>query len=183
VRARSTLLPVLLILALIGSTSARARADDRRFEDARAAYRRDQVALMAGLTTWAALNVVGGAVLLAVDPLRRSPDPARPQARRAFGALALAYGLVNGALAVAALARLPKDAARLVSVADVAEERRQLSNVFAINVGLDMLSVGVGAAVWAATTSPTARGAGASVVAQGIFLVGFDTLATVVYHY
>lgn len=174
---------MLLILALVGGTSSRAWADDGGLTRARDAYRRDQVGLMAGLTAWAALNVLGGAVLLATDPLSRASDPTHPQARRAFGAMALAYGLVNGALAIAALARLPKDTARLVSVADVAEERRQLSNVFAINVGLDMLSVGVGAAVWAGTTSPTARGSGASVVAQGLFLVGFDALGTVVYHY
>jgi hypothetical protein len=183
VRARSTLLSVVLIFALLGTPSASAWAQERGLTDARDAYLFDRIGLMTALTAWAAINVVGGAVIFAAAQRNVSSDPARREFQRAFGAMALAYGLVNGALAIATLATLSKTKQELSSVANVMEQRRQSGNVFAVNVGLDMLSVGVGAVIRAASTSPTAQGSGASVVAQGIFLVGFDALGTVVYRY
>jgi hypothetical protein len=138
---------------------------------------------MIGLTTWAAINIAGGGVLLATDPWSGPPDPARRSFQRAFGAMAIAAGLFNGALAVGTLAGIPSTRSSLSTLPMVEAQRRRSADVFVANVGVDIVSTVVGASLWALGPTATARGTGAGFAIQSGFLVGFDTLGSVVYRY
>lgn len=133
---------------------------------------------MTTLGVWSALNVGLGATLV----LRPGgADPATRSARRSFGALGLAYGLINGVLAVASLAATPALRRDLAASGDVAGQRRRSAGVFTANAGLDMFYVSVGAALATQGTGPVARGAGAGFLVQGTFLLGFDAMGAATY--
>ena len=180
---RSPILPLLVLVAALGAFPASASAADLRLAPAGDRYVRKQVGLMVALSAWSALNIAGGTALLVTDPLSRSADPGRARFRRSFGAMALGYGVVNAVLAALTFANLPRKRGSLTTASGVETQRRESTEVFAINAGLDMLSIGIGATVWATSRSPTARGTTAGVVSQGVFLLGFDTTAAMVYRY
>lgn len=114
------------------------------------------------LGAWAAASTVGGAALLAAG--RRDHDAGR----RAAGRQHLAWGLVDGALAVAAARGLAQPPTRTPEV-DGARLRRLLL----LNAAADVGYVAAGAA-WARRVGPQARGAGRAVVLQGAALLALD---------
>jgi hypothetical protein len=182
-QARPLLLSAIMTFALFSTASRAARAEDRHLAKERESFIDERRALMIGLSAWSAVNIIGGAVLIATDPLSRSRSPSRRDFRRSFGAMALAYGVINGALALGTLLTIPRQRDSLGSVELVDFQRKQSSTVFAANVGLDVLYVTVGASLWAWGPTSTARGTGAGFVAQGSFLVGFDAAGALLYRY
>lgn len=139
--------------------------------------------LMLGLGAWSLLSIAAGTLLVATDPFSRSPDPdpRRRAFRQSFGAMTLTFGVINGALAAGTLAGLSSQRRTLDTLELVRHQRRQSGDVFTANVGLDMIYITVGAALWSWGPSATARGTGAGFATQGGFVLGFDTLASVVH--
>jgi hypothetical protein len=180
---RSTLLPSLLTFAFLSAATPAALAEDPSLVAEREAFLRDRRGLMLALGVWGLLNAAGGTVLIAIDPLSNSPDPSRRAFRKSFGAMAATYGVINTALAVAALAGTPSLRRGLNTPELVQEHRHRSFTVFAANAGLDVLYITVGASLWTWGHSATARGTGAGFLSQGAFLVGFDTLGALVYRY
>jgi hypothetical protein len=182
-RPRSALSPLLALALLCTAATARAQA---RSEADRDELLRERAVAVAALGAWALANVAAGSYLLLADPAAakgHTPDPEARAFRRSFGALGLAYGIVNGAIAAGALASLLRERETLTAPGLVQFRRRQSADIVALNVGLEMLNVGVGAALWVHGPSGLARGAGAAFVVQNSFLVGYDGLCAIVYRH
>jgi hypothetical protein len=179
-------LPALLAITILGASTASAataRADEPSIEAKREAFLDERRGIMIGVGAWSAASLAGGAILLATDPLSPSKDPKRRAFRQSFAAMALTYGLINGALAIGTLAAIPHERETLTSASMIDFRRRQSAYVFAINVGLDMIYTAVGAWLWKTGPTATARGTGAGFVVQGGFLVVYDTVGSMIYQY
>ena len=148
--------------------SARADAGD---DGGHASFVRDQRNLMLGLAAWSAASLVTGAVLLAAS------DHDLP---RYFGIQSLAWGAVDGAIAAFALAKIAGDDGAAHPAPYWEGERRSLRTVFWVNAALDVAYVTVGALLWGLGKTDAVRGTGAGVVAQGGFLLVFDTTGALV---
>jgi hypothetical protein len=163
-----------LALALVGPLpplTLRAARADAGDDGGRASFVRDQRNLMLGLGAWSAASLVAGAVLLAASD-RDVP--------RYFGIQSLAWGAVDGAIAAIALAKLAGDDGAAHPASYWEGERRSLRTVFWVNAALDVAYVAVGALLWALGKTDALRGTGAGVVAQGAFLLAFDTTGALV---
>jgi hypothetical protein len=164
-----------LLLTPVSADALEPRAERRLLvEQDRVIARR--TALMSVLTGWAGLNILGGGLLVAFDPLSRSTDPSRRSFRRAFGVMALTYGAVNLALGAGALASNRHHRETLASFPKLSAARERTATIFSANVGLDMVYVTTGSALWALGREGTARGVGAGFVTQGGFLLGLDVV-------
>ncbi|HYN30538.1 MAG TPA: hypothetical protein VES95_11840 [Dermatophilaceae bacterium] len=117
------------------------------------------------LGAWAGVSVAGGAVLVLAG--RRGEDPRLAAAGRQH----LAWGLVDGIIAVAAGRGLARPPRRPPEV-----ERRRLRRLLTVNAVADLAYIAAGRA-WAGRGSPADRGAGHAVVTHGAFLLVLDTTA------
>jgi hypothetical protein len=100
---------------------------------------------------------------------------------RAAGFMTLGFGAVNLALAVPWVLRAGRVADARADETDLGARLRLAraahgsAAVFALNVGLDVAYVTAGAVAWAlAGGDERLRGGGVAVLAQGVFLLGFD---------
>jgi hypothetical protein len=167
---------LVAVFALADEANAREPADVLREQDRIIARR---TALMSALTGWAGASIAGGTLLLITDPFAQPPvsnDRDRKAFRRAFGAITLAYGLVNMALGVGALASNGHHRETLRSHAEIMGARHRTATIFSANVGLDMIYMATGATLWAYGPSASARGLGAGFLTQGGFLLAFDAV-------
>jgi hypothetical protein len=169
-RARAAAAVAFAALSLSASV---ARADG--FEAEKADYRSVQRGLLLGLGAQVALTTTTAGVLFATDPLPGPRDAKRREFERGFAAMWLAYAAVNGAIVVSALAASPPNPE---SGAALAAYRNRNATFYAVNHGLDMLYVSVGAVFWAEGPRPFVSGLGAGMATQGLFLLGFDGLAS-----
>ena len=113
-----------------------------------------ETSLVRVLGGWAAASVAVGAALC-VDPRTRG-----------FGRQTLAWGAVDGAIAVVGARR---------RAAGGRTDPARLRRVLLVNVGLDVLYLATGGHLVARTTR--GRGDGMAVLVQGAFLLGLDSWA------
>lgn len=126
--------------------------------------------LSSRLMRWAGASVVAGAPLVLLGSAFW----------RGFGVQSAAWGLIDGAIALAGGRGAATKTARPENhtPARRAEERTTLRRVLGINAGLDVAYV-LGGLVLARTRGreePFVRGTGWGIAAQGAFLFGFDLL-------
>ena len=161
-------------LAVVLSASP-ARAEDDRAHDAteateaRDAFVRDQQKLMTVLGAYAL-----GSISTGIPMMTSSSEEVR-----AAGVQNVAWGAVDGAIALYALAlalareRSPSPAKE--SAAHWTGERAKLRTLFAVNAGLDVLYITAGALLLALGQTDGVRGTGGGILAPGGFLFAFDT--------
>jgi esterase/lipase len=125
-----------------------------------------QLRLTRRLLVWSAASVMGGALLILTgDPFWR-----------AFGGMALTWGLVDAAIAWFGRRSALRQRAASLSAAGQARQASSLSRILWINTGLDVLyiALGLGLALSLGRYDPTWRGYGWGIVIQGGFLFFFD---------
>ena len=168
-RLRAPPLAALAAFALAALGPASALADDTP-EEARDAFVHDQRNLMTVLGVYSLSSMaVGGAMLASSQP-----------EVRAAGVQNLAWGAVDGAIALVALVGVNKLSHDDRSAAYWADERSTTRTIFAVNAGLDVLYITTGALLLALGKTDFVRGTGGGVLAQGGFLFAFDTSAAFV---
>jgi len=141
----------------------RARADRDRFIA-------EQRALMWTLEGWAAASVAVGAGMVTSDD----------RVVRFAGVQNLAWGAVNAGIATLSLFTLARDARDEKTAMEWRAERAHAQRTFTWNAGLDVLYVGVGAALLLFAKDDAWRGTGAGILAQGGFLLVFDSTSALV---
>ena len=133
--------------------------------EARDAFLRDQRNLMTVLGAYAL-----GSISTGIPMMTSSRDEIR-----AAGVQNVAWGAVDGAIALYALVRVSGQSTAKESAAHWADERSTLRTLFAVNAGLDVLYMTAGALLLALGKTDAVRGTGGGVLAQGGFLFAFDT--------
>jgi hypothetical protein len=156
---------VVLGLALALSLTPRAAEADEAGDAARDAFIRDQRNHMTVLGAYALGSVAAGIPMM---------TSARAEVRAA-GLQNLAWGAVDGVIALVALVATNNLKGQQNSAAYWADERGTSRRIFAINAGLDVLYVATGALLLALGKTEALRGTGAAVLVQGGFLLSFDT--------
>jgi carboxylesterase len=118
------------------------------------------------LLVWSAASLIGGIGLMLVGDAFW----------RAFGGMAVIWGLVDAAIAWFGRRSALRQQANSLSAAEQARQSSRLSRFLWINTGLDVLYVAVGLVLAFALgrQGPTWRGYGWGIVIQGIFLFFFD---------
>jgi hypothetical protein len=160
------LAPVAGLALGLGLALAPGRAQaDEAGDAARDAYIRDQRNHMTVLGAYALGSVAAGIPMLTAS---------RPEIRAA-GLQNLAWGAVDGVIALVALVATNNQRGEQSTAAHWAEERDTSRRIFAINAGLDVLYVATGALLLALGKTEALRGTGAGVLVQGGFLLAFDT--------
>lgn len=127
-----------------------------------------QLAISRRLLAWSALSGLTGAGLIVWG----SPF------WRGFGIQAVAWGLIDAAIALFGRRRMSRRRATLDSPEQRARESFKLWRLLWLNTGLDVLYI-VGGLLLALTfgaNDSAARGHGWGIVAQGIFLFFFDLI-------
>lgn len=124
---------------------------------------------LAILGGWSAANLVGGTTgyVLADDPQWRS-----------FHGTNAAWNVVNGAIVGLGAAGLHRRRDGFETPEALLKHQRSLQTSLAINIGLDVVYMGTGAALMALGTSSERedlRGMGQSLIVQGGFLLVFDS--------
>lgn len=167
-RACSRLAKASVVAMLLVTVPERAaRADDDpalAATQARDSFVRDQRNLMTVLGAFSLGSIATGIPMM---------TSSRGEIRAA-GLQNVAWGAVDGAIALIALAHVSGQSTAQESAAHWADERSTLRTVFAINVGLDVLYLTAGALLLALGKTDALRGTGGAVLAQGGFLFAFD---------
>lgn len=165
-----------LLLTLALGAPATAHAQPSPEADPLAATTRDdflaQSRVLNGvLAGWAAASIATGTVLVST-----SDDPFVQQ----MGIQHVVWGGVDALIAGVAMI-VASNWTTNVAPRDTWLDRRDTSEtVFWVNAGLDVAYIATGAALWAAFDDPKAQGAGAGIVTQGSFLLGFDIVGGLV---
>ncbi len=161
-------LPLTLTLTLTLAPSL-AHADDApataKANAARDGFLRDQRNQMTVLGAFALGSVATGVPML---------TSSQPEVRAA-GVQNVAWGAIDGVIAIVALVATNEAREEQQSAAYWADERATSRKIFAINAGLDILYVTTGALLLALGKTAALRGTGGGVLAQGGFLLAFDT--------
>lgn len=121
---------------------------------------------MAALGTWGAGSIATGAALWSSG---RTPFV------RAVGVQQLAWGAVDLTIAALSYRGIRRDGTLQQPRASWERERQKLRTVLAANVALDLVYVGVGAALARYGRREEVRGAGVGILPQGAFLLVFDS--------
>lgn len=121
---------------------------------------------MGALASWGVGSMATGAALWSTG---RTPFV------RAFGVQQLAWGAVDLTIAALSYRGIRSDRTLHEPPAYWERERRKLRTVLAVNVALDVLYVGAGAALARYGRTEAVRGAGVGIVPQGAFLFVFDS--------
>ncbi len=121
-----------------------------------------QLRMMRGLLRWAVLSVLCGVTLWLPGP-----------AWSGFGWMMLGWGVINALVALGASRSVR---ARQSAPRPLRDEAKAAARILWINSALDVLYVGVGAAMILLSVLPMTRGAGAAILVQGVWLLGFDLL-------
>jgi hypothetical protein len=124
---------------------------------------------LSSLLVWGGANVAAGIPIAAVS---------RDAFGQWFGVQTLAWGAVNSAIAVVGLATSGSVRRDLDTLGAVEAERRRMQRFLWINAALDVVYVTAGALLYGLAEDRGARGNGAAILGQGLFLVGFDFLGS-----
>jgi hypothetical protein len=172
-RSRATISPMRLralrFAIALGLTLARAAAAGPADVE-RDAYLADQRGLMTVLAGWSAGSIATGAVMWSRGG----------SLVRYAGIQNVAWGAIDGGLAVASLLSSRGDSRSDAPAGHWLEERQKLRRIFWINAALDVLYLGAGAALAGFGKRDSLRGSGAGVLAQGGFLLVFDLAGALV---
>lgn len=139
------------------------------FERERERYMDGRRVFLSSLLVWGGTSTVAGASLVAFP---------RDSFAQWYGAQTIAWGLVNGTIAVVGLVTTSEVRRELSTRERVFAERRAMQRFLWVNVALDVLYVTTGALLLGLGESPAVRGNGAAILSQGGFLVGFDLLGS-----
>jgi len=159
------LLATAIAVLSLASVPSVAHAEDLPATEARDAFVRDQRNHMTVLGAFALGSIAAGVPMLTSSHAEI----------RAAGVQSVAWGAIDGAIALVALVATNNLANDEASAAHWADERATSRRIFAINAGLDILYVTAGALLLALGKTDTLRGTGAGILAQGGFLLAFDT--------
>lgn len=154
----------LALAASVVPTAARAD-EDLAGNAARDTYLRDQRNHMTVLGAFALGSVAAGIPMLTSNRAEI----------RAAGVQNLAWGAIDGVIALVATIGTNNLRGEQGSAAHWADERDTSRRIFAVNAGLDVLYVATGALLLALGKTETLRGTGAGILVQGGFLLAFDT--------
>ncbi|MBX2800694.1 MAG: hypothetical protein KTR31_23640 [Myxococcales bacterium] len=124
---------------------------------------------MAILGAWSGLNLVGGTVGLVLSDTPKG---------RSFHGTNLAWNTVNAGIALAGGLGAHARRDRLSTPEELRKRHRGLRTALAVNMGLDVVYVGTGLALWALggrANGLELRSVGQALVIQGGFLMAFDT--------
>ncbi len=120
------------------------------------------------LISYAGLSILGGLLLwISGDPFWRG-----------FGLQAAAWGMVDAAIALFGLRGLAVKLARAYNPTESAARSRWLRRILTLNAGLDVVYIagGLALALTLGRTQPFQAGMGWGILAQGAFLLLFDSL-------
>jgi len=120
---------------------------------------------LSSLLVWGGANVAAGIPISAVS---------RDAFGQWFGVQTIAWGAVNSAIAIVGLATSGTVRGELDTLGAIDAERRRMRRFLWINAALDVVYVTVGALLYGLAEDRGARGNGAAILGQGLFLVGFD---------
>jgi hypothetical protein len=162
---RRALLASAAFAISLASVPSVARADDLAATEERDAFVRDQRNQMTVLGAFALGSVATGVPMLTSSHAEI----------RAAGAQNIAWGAIDGVIALVALVATNKQANEDASAGHWTDERATARRIFAINAGLDVLYVTTGALLLALGKTDALRGTGGAILAQGGFLFAFDT--------
>lgn len=173
--ARSLALALAVSSGALALAAQPASAQTRDEELARAerdAFVGEQRALMWTLMGWAATSVGAGSAMWA--------GASGDEAVRWAGIQSVAWGAVNATIATISLVNLRADARESKTLMEWRQDRADARRTFTWNAGLDVLYVGVGAALLLFAKDDALQGSGAAILAQGGFLLAFDTTSAFV---
>jgi hypothetical protein len=166
-------LRLALALCLTAGRSLAAAPPDATTPEAgvaRDAFISDRRGLMTVLAGWSLGSAATGtAMWTSSEPLVRYA-----------GIQNVAWGIIDGAIAGYALYTAGQDAHADEPLTHWTSERASLRRIFWINVALDLAYLSAGAALVGLGTRDSVRGSGAGVLAQGGFLLAFDTVGALV---
>ena len=159
-----------VVVALLASTRTASADDPATAAAARNRYLRDQRGLMTVLGGFAIGSIATGALMWT----------SKDSLTRYAGTQNVVWGAVDGGLAAYSLLSSRSDNGSIAPADHWQEERGKLSTVFLVNAGLDVLYVTAGALLLALGKTDALRGTGAGILAQGGFLLTFDTVGAIV---
>ena len=170
----------VVVLSSVLASSAIARAevpsqsvgpvqDSGAYVRERERYMDTRRVFLSSLLVWGGANVAAGIPIAAVS---------RDAFGQWFGVQTIAWGAVNSAIAVVGLATSGSVRRDLDTLGAVEAERRRMQRFLWINAALDVVYVTAGALLYGLAEDRGARGNGAAILGQGLFLVGFDFLGS-----
>jgi hypothetical protein len=124
-----------------------------------------QQSAMAVLLGWGLVNVAAGAAIAASSPGYRD-----------FGYMTAGWGLVNAGIAAFSLYSGPPFDPASVSIAEYLRDEQLFNRILAVNSGLNVAYIGVGASMARWGSSSRIRQFGSAIIIQGAFLMAFDAL-------
>ncbi|MFU8859002.1 MAG: DUF6992 family protein [Cyclonatronaceae bacterium] len=122
-----------------------------------------QQSAMAVLLGWGLVNVAAGAAISASSPGYRD-----------FGYMTAGWGLVNAGIAAFSLYSGPPFDPASVTIAEYLRDEQLFNRILAVNSGLNVAYIGVGASMARWGSSSRIRQFGSAVIIQGAFLMAFD---------
>jgi hypothetical protein len=128
-----------------------------------------QHSAMAVLLGWGLTNLAAGSILAAASPGYRD-----------FGYMAAGWGLINAGIAAFSLYSGPPFDPHTVTLAEYLRDEQLFNRILAINSGLNVAYIGVGASMARWGNSNRIRQFGSAIIIQGAFLLTFD--AFLLYH-
>jgi hypothetical protein len=173
---------VLLTAALsLCPSASQAQVPTSDFLQQRDRFMAQRNGVVGVLGAWTAVSLVGG-TLITLDPPWLPPVAPTRLERRAFGIATLSFAIVNSVFALIGATQTSALRGSLTDFPSLMHERHTGGSFFAVNAGLDMLYISAGALLFRSAT-PMLRGFGAGVLAQGGFLIGFDTSSALIYRH
>lgn len=122
-----------------------------------------QQSAMAVLLGWGLVNVAAGAAISMSSPGYRD-----------FGYMTAGWGLVNAGIAAFSLYSGPPFDPASVTTAEYLRDEQLFNRILAVNSGLNVAYIGVGASMARWGSSSRIRQFGSAIIIQGAFLMAFD---------
>lgn len=158
----AVLLFIITVLLITGSPAYGQNAD--RTPDQIYQHRlSQQQSAMAVLLGWGLVNVAAGAAIAASSPGYRD-----------FGYMTAGWGLVNAGIAAFSLYSGPPFDPASVTISEYLRDEQFFNRILAINSGLNVAYIGVGASMARWGSSSRIRQFGSAIIIQGAFLMAFD---------
>ena len=158
----AVLLFIITVLLITGSPAYGQNADRTPDQIYHQRISQQQSA-MAVLLGWGLVNVAAGAAIAASSPGYRD-----------FGYMTAGWGLVNAGIAAFSLYSGPPFDPASVTISEYLRDEQLFNRILAINSGLNVAYIGVGASMARWGSSSRIRQFGSAIIIQGAFLMAFD---------